>query len=97
YLPPEDRWASLCVVSDMCIETMAPNQPPDPTKPVGRFFLKHGQTFHSTGFQVDELEALGNHLIEEGVYIGAPGGGKVEKMPPDMVYVYPHPKDTAGV
>jgi hypothetical protein len=96
YLPSEDRWASLLVVSDMCIETMAPNMPPDPTKPVGRFFLKHGRCFHSTGFQVDDLKGLGDHLIQQGVYIGAPGGGRLESLPEDMTYVYPHPKDTAG-
>src|SRR4051794_6718152 len=27
FLPPEDRWAGLIMISDLCIETMAPNTP----------------------------------------------------------------------
>ena len=30
FLPVEDRWAGLVMISDLCIETMAPNMPADP-------------------------------------------------------------------
>ena len=30
WLPLEDRWAGLIMISDLCIETMAPNPPADP-------------------------------------------------------------------
>ncbi len=40
---------------------------------------------------------LGDHLIEKGVYIGKPGGGKIEKMDPETVYFYPSPRDTGGL
>ncbi len=40
YLPPEDRWAGLVQISDMCVETMAPNTPVDATKPVGKFYTQ---------------------------------------------------------
>jgi hypothetical protein len=43
FLPVEDRWAGLLLVSDLCIETMAPNMPADPTKPVGKFYTKFGR------------------------------------------------------
>jgi hypothetical protein len=38
-------------------------------------------------------------MISEGVYIGRPGGGKVERMSEigDNPYFYPSPRDTAGL
>ena len=97
YLPVEDRWAGLVQVSDLCIETMAPKLPADPTKPVGKFFSKFGKHLHSVGYKVDDLVGLGNNLIREGVYIGAPGGGKLEQMDPQTIYFYPSPRDMQGL
>jgi hypothetical protein len=97
YLPNEDRWAGLVQISDLCIETMAPSMPADPTKPVGKFYAKFGQHLHSVGYKVDDLTGLGNRLIQEGVYIGAPGGGKLERMAPETVYFYPSPRDMQGL
>src|SRR5262245_24304299 len=71
YLGPEDRWAGLIMISDLCIETMAPNMPADPTKPVGKFFTKFGQHLHSVGYRVDDLVGLGNRLLSKGIYLGA--------------------------
>jgi Glyoxalase/Bleomycin resistance protein/Dioxygenase superfamily len=75
YLPVEDRYAGLVLISDLCIETMGPRMPVDPTKPVGKFYTKFGRHLHSVGYKVDDLPGLGNDLIAKGVYIGAPGGG----------------------
>jgi catechol 2,3-dioxygenase-like lactoylglutathione lyase family enzyme len=97
YLPPEDRWAGLLMVSDLCIETMAPATPVDVTKPVGKFYSKFGQHLHSVGYKVDDLPGLGDRMIAGGVYIGKPGGGKIEKMDSDVAYFYPSPRDTAGL
>jgi len=97
YLPPEDRWASLLMVGDVCIETMAPNFPVDATKPVGKFYSKFGEHLHSVGYQVDDLAGLVDRLLSKGIYIGQPGGGKIEKLPDDMAYVYPNPRDTGGL
>jgi catechol 2,3-dioxygenase-like lactoylglutathione lyase family enzyme len=97
YLSPEDRWAGLVVIGDLCIETMAPNMPVDPSKPVGKFYTKYGRHLHSVGYKVDDLVGLGNHLIRKGVYIGAPGGGRIEQMAPETVYFYPSPRDTYGL
>jgi catechol 2,3-dioxygenase-like lactoylglutathione lyase family enzyme len=97
YLPPEDRWAGLIMISDLCIETMAPNLPADPTKPVGKFYTKFGQHLHSVGYKVDDLAGLGSRLIDSGVYIGAPGGGRITEMSDETVYFYPSPRDTAGL
>jgi hypothetical protein len=97
YLPVEDRWAGLLLISDLCIETMAPNMPADPTKPVGKFYTKFGRHLHSVGYKVDDLAGLGNHLIEQGVYIGAPGGGKLDHIEESMTYFYPSPRDMNGL
>jgi len=97
YLPVEDRWASLLMVSDVCIETMAPNFPVDVNKPVGKFYSKFGQHLHSVGYKVDDLSGLADHLLAKGVYIGRPGGGKIEKLEPETGYFYPSPRDTAGL
>jgi catechol 2,3-dioxygenase-like lactoylglutathione lyase family enzyme len=97
WLPNEDRWAGLVMISDLCIETMAPNTPVNPAKPVGKFYTKFGQHLHSVGYLVDDLAGLGNRMIEKGIYIGRPGGGKIEEMDPDIGYFYPSPRDTAGL
>ncbi|MEQ6900381.1 hypothetical protein [Nocardioides sp. YIM 152588] len=97
YLPIEDRYATLWMLGDLCVEVMAPKMPADPAKPVGRFFTKFGQHLHSVGYKVEDLEGLGNRMIERGIYIGKPGGGRLEKMDPDVAYFYPSPKDTAGL
>ncbi|GAA1261903.1 hypothetical protein GCM10009677_11880 [Sphaerisporangium rubeum] len=97
WLEVEDRWAGLIMISDLCIETMAPNVPVDPAKPVGKFYTKYGKHLHSVGYKVDDLVGLGNRLIEQGVYIGAPGGGKIQEMDPSTVYFYPSPRDMFGL
>ncbi|MEV4102704.1 hypothetical protein AB0J42_20815 [Nonomuraea sp. NPDC049649] len=97
FLEVEDRWAGLIMISDLCIETMAPNFPVNAAKPVGKFYTKYGQHLHSVGYKVDDLVGLGNHLIQQGVYIGRPGGGKLEEMAPETVYFFPSPRDMAGL
>ena len=96
FLPPEDRWAGLIMISDLCIETMAPNTPVDATKPVGKFYTKFGQHLHSVGYLVDDLVGLGNRMIDKGVYMGRPGGGKVEEMDPDTRVLLPEPTRHRG-
>src|ERR1700751_4275634 len=76
---------------------MAPNMPADPTKPVGKFYTKFGQHLHSVGYKVDDLTGLGNHLIGQDVYIGAPGGGQMEQIDPEKTYFYPSPRDMQGL
>jgi hypothetical protein len=96
YLPWEKRYASLVLVGDLCIETMAPEQPIDLTTPVGKYFDRFGHSWHSIGYKVDDLPGLGRHLQDQGVFIGKPGGGAVEDLE-ETVYFYPHPRHTGGV
>ncbi len=99
YLPPEDRWATLVLFSDLSIEPMAPNTPVNPQLPVGKFFTKFGRHLHSAGYHVDDLFGLGNYMIGQDVYIGAPGGGQVTDMKQieALPYFYPSPKATNGL
>lgn len=97
YLLPEDRWASLVMISDLCVETMAPNMPVDPAKPVGKFYSKFGEHLHSVGYLVDDLVGLGNRLISKSVHIGKPGGGRISEMDSETAYFFPSPQDTSGL
>ncbi len=96
YLPPEKRWATLVMVSDYCIEVMAPEMPVDPATPVGRFYNRFGRHFHSTGYRVADLEGLAKHLTDNEVTIGKPGGGPVEDAS-QIGYFYPSPRQTHGL
>lgn len=97
YLPPEDRYATLLMVGDLCVETMAPKMPADPKRPVGKFYTKFGRHLHSVGYKVGDLPGLADRLLERGIYIGKPGGGKIERLAPDTHYFFPSPRDTAGL
>ncbi|WP_409332881.1 VOC family protein [Trujillonella humicola] len=97
YLPVEDRYATLLMVSDLCIETMAPAMPVDTSLPVGKFFDKFGTHLHSVGYKVDDLPGLVGRLIGKGIYIGRPGGGRVETAGPGLGYCFPSPRDTYGL
>lgn len=97
YSPVEDRWASLIMVGDLCVETMAPHLPVDSSKPVGRFFSRFGRHLHSVGYKVDDLAGLGTRLIQEGVRLSAPGGGGLERVGDDVKYLFPSPRDLGGL
>jgi hypothetical protein len=93
----EDRYASLLAVSDLCVETMAPKLPANEAYPVGRYYLRHGPRFHSLGSLVDDIEGFAQHLLDHDVYIGMPGGGRMETVPPDIYYFYPSPRSVGGL
>jgi hypothetical protein len=93
----EDRWAALLAVSDLCVEPMAPKQPANASYPVGRFYLRHGRRFHSLGFLIDDIDGFARYLIDRDVYIGLPGGGRMEEVPADIYYFYPSPRSAGAL
>ncbi|MFE5700986.1 hypothetical protein [Rhodococcus koreensis] len=97
YLEPEDRYMTTVHVSDLCIEIIAPAKPVNTQLPVGKFFTKHGDRLHSVGYQVDDPIGLAKHLMNEGVHIAMPGGVPVDQMDPEHMYIFPRPKDVAGI
>jgi len=93
----EDRYAALLNVSDLCIEPMAPHQPVDDRFPVGRYFLRNGRRFHSVAWLLDDIEGFARYLLDHDVYIGLPGGERMEEVPPDIYYFYPSPRSVGGL
>jgi len=55
YLESERRLASMFMLDDVCIETMAPAPPVDETTAVGRYLLRHGPGLYAIAFLVDDL------------------------------------------
>jgi hypothetical protein len=96
FLPPEKRLASLLMIGDLCVETMAPQPPVDPATPVGKFFTKFGSHWHSIGYQIEDFAGIGAHLQAQGVFLGKPGGGEMSGFD-EHVYFYPHPRHVGGV
>jgi catechol 2,3-dioxygenase-like lactoylglutathione lyase family enzyme len=97
YLPVEDRNATLLMIGDLCIETMAPRMPVDAGRPVGKFYRTFGRHLHSVGYKVEDLAGLAERLLGKGVHIGGPGGGKIDEYDPHTGYFYPSPRDTYGL
>jgi catechol 2,3-dioxygenase-like lactoylglutathione lyase family enzyme len=97
YLDWEDRYATLLMVGDLCIETMAPKLPADPRFSVARFHTKYGRHLHSVGYKVDDLNGLQQRLLDRGISISSPGGGKLQEVDPDAAYLFPSPRQTAGL
>src|SRR5947208_10422026 len=69
YLEVEERIASMLIVGDLCIETMAPSDPLNLDAPVARFFHRYGRHLHSVGYFVDDVDGFANRLHDEGVSI----------------------------
>jgi hypothetical protein len=97
YLEPEDRFMTLVMVGDLCIEVMAPAVPVREDLPVGKFHLKHGSRLHSIGTQVDDPVGLARHLTAQGARIAMPGGHSLDEMTDEVMYFFPHPRDVGGM
>ncbi|MGY1772447.1 VOC family protein [Blastococcus sp. SYSU D00813] len=97
YLDWEDRYATLLMVGDLCVETMAPRMPPDPRFSIARFHTKYGRHLHSVGYKVDDLDGLQQRLLDRGISLSSPGGGKLTAVDPDAAYLFPSPRHTAGL
>ncbi len=97
YLDWEDRYATLLMVGDLCIETMAPRMPADPRFSVARFHTKYGRHLHSVGYKVDDLAGLQQRLLDQGIPISSPGGGKLTEVDTEAAYLFPSPRATAGL
>ena len=97
YLAEEDRYATLLMIGDLCIETMAPKMPADPMFSIARFYAKYGRHLHSVGYQVEDLAGLTERLLERDIAISKPGGGRLERVDAEAGYLFPSPRDTAGL
>jgi hypothetical protein len=90
YLAAEKRWASLLMVSDFCVETVAPELPADDATAFGRFYARHGQRLHSVGFVSEDVEGLAANLEERGIRCALQRAN-------GRTWFFPRPRDIGGL
>jgi hypothetical protein len=91
YLAIEMRDGSLLAIGDTVIETMAPSsRSGSEVLPVGKFFARFGRHLHSLAWYTDDVGAVWEHLVEQGIRVVHHGPSER----PDEGDIYTHPKDT---
>ncbi|AKK25479.1 hypothetical protein [Mycobacterium sp. EPa45] len=90
YLAEEKRWASLLMISDYCVETVAPEIPVDDRTAFGRFYGRYGERLHSIGFVSDDVVALAEDLTDRGIRCGLQQAN-------DRTWFFPRPRDIGGL
>lgn len=90
YLAGEKRWASLLMVSDFCVETVAPELPADDATAFGRFHTRFGERLHSVGFVSDHVEGLAADLEERGIRCAVQRAN-------GRTWFFPRPRDIGGL
>ncbi|MGH7962785.1 MAG: VOC family protein [Candidatus Binatia bacterium] len=94
YMKPAVREASLLCVGDCCMEPIQLARVPGAEQsPVGKFYARFGQRFHSIAWYVDSVEdtfaALSKHNLRLYDLVG-----KIVTDPKGKLAVWTHPKDT---
>jgi catechol 2,3-dioxygenase-like lactoylglutathione lyase family enzyme len=97
YLAIEKRMASLVCLADTVIEPIAPAFHVEgwEESPLGKFFLKFKNHWHSLAFYTDELGGLWERLRAHDVRFYVNGGGKLDERPTSGA-IFTHPKDTVA-
>lgn len=90
YLAEEKRSASLLMVSDYCVETVAPDLPADEATAFGRFYARFGKRLHSVGFVSEEVEGLAANLEQRGIRCALQHAN-------DRTWFFPRPRDIGGL
>jgi catechol 2,3-dioxygenase-like lactoylglutathione lyase family enzyme len=96
YGAAEVRDASLVLIGDLCIETLAPAFRVEgwDAKPLGRFYRRLGKRFHSLAWYVDEdMDDLFGRLRGAGIRCYGTGGVRLEGGDPPRT-LFTHPRDT---
>ena len=93
FSPKQLRDASLLVIADTIIETMAPARVPGAdSRPAGRFLARFGRHWHSLAWYVDDVGAAWEALRAAGVQVVAGDDGSGDR--PAGGAIYTHPRDT---
>lgn len=96
YMEAEKRDASLVLLGDLCIEPLAPAFEVEgwDEMPLGRFYKRHGQRFHSLAWYVDEgMGDLYQSLRSAGIECRGTAGVRLGDEYVDGP-VFTHPRDT---
>jgi catechol 2,3-dioxygenase-like lactoylglutathione lyase family enzyme len=93
YAPGLERMGSLLVIGDAVIEAIAPSAAPEAaTLPIGRFLSKFGRHWHSVAWFCDDVGAMWDRLVEQGIgVVITRGHAEVRPLDGD---IYCHPRDT---
>ncbi|MBV9840895.1 MAG: VOC family protein [Sphingomonadaceae bacterium] len=83
--PPVSRKGGCCALGDNLIELMEPN---DTTSSGARYLERYGPCLFNIALQVDDVQAMSDHLGAQGAPV---------TFPPDNGFTFTHPRDTCGL
>jgi len=93
YLKASMRDASLVCVGDLVLEPIQQRKIPGSEKtPIGKFYARYGQRFHSIAWYVDDVAGLYEPLREQGVRLFDMVGNPVSSAT-QSIALWTHPKD----
>ena len=94
YMKPAVREASLLTIGDCVMEPVQLARVPGAEQsPIGKFYARFGQRFHSIAWYVDNVQELFATLSTHNIRL-YDLVGKVVKEPQGKLAVWTHPKDT---
>jgi catechol 2,3-dioxygenase-like lactoylglutathione lyase family enzyme len=98
YSGVEKRYANLIVIGDTILEPLSPamNVEGWETLPVGRFYTRFGAHWHSIAWYVNDVGAMYDDLVSEGIRILGTRGVTADARPSPEAAIFTHPKDTRG-
>ena len=96
YMEGEQRDASLVVLGDCVIEPLAPafRVPGWAAYPLGRFYRRFGNHWHSIAWYTDDAGELWQRCTDHGIRVFVEGGVRTAERPPPSSAIMTHPKDT---
>ncbi|MBV9843114.1 MAG: VOC family protein [Sphingomonadaceae bacterium] len=83
--PPVSRRGGCCSLGDNLLELMEPN---DPASPGGRYLERFGPGLFNIALQVDDIQAMSDHLGAHGAPVA---------FPPEQGFTFTRPRDTCGI
>jgi catechol 2,3-dioxygenase-like lactoylglutathione lyase family enzyme len=100
YFAPQNREASLLAIGDCIVEAMAPRKETAgwQSTSLGKFNARLGSHWHSIAFYTDDVGAVWERLVEQGIRVVI--GGRPEDSPDGrpgaFTPIYTHPRDTVA-
>lgn len=96
YLEGERRDASLVVLGDCVIEPLAPafRVPDWAAFPLGRFYERFGDHWHSIAWYTDDAGELWQRCTDSGIRVFVEGGVRTSERPEPSGAIMTHPRDT---
>jgi catechol 2,3-dioxygenase-like lactoylglutathione lyase family enzyme len=93
YMKPAVRNASLLCVGDCCLEPVQLARVPGAEhSPIGKFYARFGQRFHSIAWYVDDVEDIAATLLQRNIRL-YDVTGKALSEPTEKFAVWTHPRD----